>query len=331
MRSDCVFSYRRNFRYISPLRWLITLSLVALAGCVSVPTLPKTLAEQHASYTYIPLDPLPVSTRPGRSCEAEPQTGPSAQKTPAIRYKDLLKSLPDQAVRIAVATYDGSGTLVFGPFKSGAEGHSYEVILDYISVDTANVPVYVERLAERPNLPPKEISVYDQSYVGTTTYRVQRDPKSDLFLFSKGNTTAPPGDRVNIPVYIGVGLRLTALITVTKGNANLSSLGAIAAGAEAGNLTGSLVVQTLGVTGKSVATTLPLPSELNQTTVQNAILALGSIKAILYSEGDTEITPRVVGIYNPIGGGQQVVNGIISVLASDPIVWYRPCVGGQQL
>lgn len=30
-----------------------------------------------------------------------------------------------------------------------------------------------------------------------------------------------------------------------------------------------------------IATTLPLPSELNQTTLQNSLLAIGSIKALI--------------------------------------------------
>ena len=125
-------------------------------------------------------------------------------------------------------------------------------------------------------------------------------------------------------MYVGVGLRLIASVTVRKGSVNLSSLGVLAADAQAGKVTGTLVVQTLGITGKSVSTSLPLPSDLNQTTIQNAIVSLGSIKAILYDK-NTDVDPRVVGIYDPVGGGQQVVNGIISVLASNPINWNRPC------
>jgi hypothetical protein len=135
---------------------------------------------------------------------------------------------------------------------------------------------------------------------------------------------------VSVPVYIGVGLRLTATVRVIKGSANLSSLGALAAGVEAGTLNGSLVVQTLGINGKSVSTALPLPSELNQTTIQSAILALGSIKAILYDD-KTLITPRVVGIYNPVGGGQQFVNGIISTMATNPVKWSPACDTSEEV
>jgi hypothetical protein len=289
---------------------------MAICGCAGL-KLPESLGEQHSSYSYIPLDPLPVVTKPGESCNPD-----------SPQLKGVLESLPDQAVRIAVGQYDASGTLVFGPGKVGVVGKSYQIVLDYISVDATNVPVYVQR-----TVPPREpaaesrvVSVYDDTVTGRTAYRVHRDPESNIDIDSRtGKGKAQQlGELVIIPVYVGVGLRLTASVTVTRGTANLSSLGAIAADAEAGKLTGSLIVQTLGITGKSVATSLPLPSELNQTTIQNAILSLGSIKAVLYDES-TLIAPRVVGIYNPIGGGQEVVNGIISVLSSKPVPWVRPC------
>src|SRR5690606_1644099 len=45
-------------------------------------------------------------------------------------------------------------------------------------------------------------------------------------------------------------------------------------------------------------------SELDLTTTQNAILSLGAIKALLPDE-KMRITPRVIGIYNPVGGGAE--------------------------
>lgn len=293
---------------------VLSFSLLTLSGCTGFRNaigLPSTLGEQQSSSSYIPFDPLPVFSDRARSCDdiAEPI------------FKDLLDSLPDQTVRIAVAEYDNSGTLVFGPVKIGNKGRSYQIVLDYVSVDATNVPIYVKRTING-----ETIGLFDDIRDVKTQYRVSLDPESEAFLYGgKSAIPRPDGERVIIPVYVGVGLRLTANVTVTKGTANLSSLGSIAADAEAGKLTGSLVVQTLGITGKSVATSLPLPSELNQTTIQNAILSLGSIKAVLYDKENTIVTPRVVGIYNPIGGGQQFINGVMSVLANEPIRWKRPC------
>ena len=56
-----------------------------------------------------------------------------------------------------------------------------------------------------------------------------------------------------------------------------------------------------------------MPSEINASTIQNAIMALGAIKAKIYDTG-TRINPRVVGVYNNLGGGQETINGFISSL-----------------
>lgn len=288
--------------------------LLVLNSCTTLPPTPISVGEQKSSFSYIPLDPLPVISEFPIDCD------PSK-----IKSSSILASLPDQAVRIAIGQYDDSGTLQFGPVKVGTQGNSYQIILDYINVDATNIPVIVERTAIKPGASRYNVSVYEVAPVRETQYRVYRDPDSPLFKSQIAKPKYSNGEKVIIPVYFGVGLRLTASITVRKGNVNLSSLGSIAANAEAGNLTGSLIVQTLGITGRSISTSLPLPSELNQTTVQNAILALGSIKAILYDKENTTVTPRVVGIYNPIGGGQPVVNGIISLLASEPVIWRRLC------
>ena len=54
-----------------------------------------------------------------------------------------------------------------------------------------------------------------------------------------------------------------------------------------------------------------MPSEINPTTIQNAILALGTIKAKLY-DPNTVITPRAVGVYNYIGGSSKTINKFVS-------------------
>jgi hypothetical protein len=234
--------------------------------------------------------------------------------------------LPDEAVRIAIASSDTSGNLTIGPAATiGAQGNIYQVTLDYISADTKSIPVFLDAtVSNKPAVVASGGAVAEQP-----TYRISQDPNSSVWasytkeLF-EGKVAAPQAAllgrrRVVFPVYVGVGLRLVATVRVLKGNVNLASLGAITASVAAGEATGSLVVQTLGISGPKVSTIMPLPSDLNQTTVQNAILALGSIKAILYDH-ETSVVPRVVGIYNPIGGGAAVVNQIVSILANDKIV-----------
>jgi hypothetical protein len=304
--------------------WVLYIGVAFLMSSCAIASrntrLPETLGEMNTVYSYIPLDPLPVFEEAGRSC-LEEDDSPT--------FKGLLESLPDQAVRLAIAQFDASGSVTYGPVAVGYKNNSYQVILDYISVDATHLPIYIKRVITSGPENGTEVSVFDESITSPTRYITEAAPRINPYDDSNSNflTDSTKGELVVVPVYIGVGLRLTASIFVQKGEVNLSSLGAIAAEAEAGKLTGTLTVQTLGITGDNVSTILPLPSEINQTTIQNAILALGSIKAVLHDQENTIISPRVVGIYNPIGGGQDITNGIISRLAEQPIRWYRPCKG----
>jgi len=314
----------------------IQLSFVAstLGGCIKPKHLPGTLGSSYSTYSYVPLDPLPVAIKLCNSSER-------SEKPP------VLDTLPDQTVRIAVGSYDRSGKLSFGPVSAGVAGHSYQIVLDYIASDTTSISVYMRR-SQGSGDQGTPVSVFASAPVaGETYYRVWSDPEptkptpektgtysektSGAYTVqqtkSQADSDIPPTDaeKVIVPVYVGIGLRLTAYVDVLEGSVNLSSLGALAAGVQAGQVSGSLVVQTLGVTGESVSTALPLPSELNQTNIQNAVLALGAIKAVI-RDNNTAIAPRVLGIYNPVGGGQQVVNGIISILVSQGIAWEQRCV-----
>jgi len=106
-------------------------------------------------------------------------------------------------------------------------------------------------------------------------------------------------------------------------------LGAISAAADAKKVSGNLIIQTLGITGSKVTSTLPLPSELNPTTIQNAVMAMATIKSALHSDaGDVKITPRVVGFYDPLGfGNQQYVNAMVTELSKKAVDWSPNCSG----
>ncbi len=123
-------------------------------------------------------------------------------------------------------------------------------------------------------------------------------------------------ERFNIPVYYGIGLRLRAKVTVLKGSVNLSSLPAITAAVEAGAATGSMSVQTIGISGKAARSPLSFLGTIDATTIQNSIQVLASIKASIES-GDTTVSPRIVGFHNTIGAGPQGVSLIHSLLSSD--------------
>lgn len=310
----------------------------------------ETLGEQNSTFSYIPLDPLPVATALGYSCNYPPY-----EEGKQVPFKSLLNSFPDQTVRLSIAKIEKDGSITYGSIvKASGEDQTYEVTLDYINVDVTQIPFFYREKYEYPepvktetdSIKERKIVYQVEPSVRFRQYNVSEDEeKVNLFKQEEQELKDSlkillPGkgwqEKV-VPVYIGVGLRVVARVTTLKGDVNLSGLGVIASEAKAGKLKGSLSVQTLGITGKSVSSALPLPSEINETTIQNAILAIGTIKAQLYAnsvssgEGnetankDIVITPRVVGIYKSFKGGPEVINPIISELARKPILWYRPC------
>jgi hypothetical protein len=260
--------------------------------------LPKSMGERNSGFTYVPLDPLAVQVGTS-NCGAVP-TG--TQK--------LMYALPDNAVRMAMQEVTADGSASFGPVTIGAKGKTYRVILDFVSVDTTNVRFQVANTSGSTPV--------------SALKNIRAAERLSVLRMKKDEAVKQGFDEFVIPVYVGVGLRLTAVVTVREGKLNLAGLTGLGAAAEAKKASGSLIVQTLGINGPEVAAALPLPSELNVTTVQNAILSLGGIKSTLWSD-KTRIAARVTGIYNPLPTGDlRLINGIVSELAKDPIPW-EPC------
>lgn len=228
------------------------------------------------SYGYQPIDPLPVSYGVD-SGQDKIMMNSYAGKIP---NKRLMESFPDETMRIAIGQLDQNGNVSFASSKYGYKGSSYIVILDYIKFDTKALPVVVTK---------------------DTLGQVTDFKRSELASYA---------DAI-IPVYIGVGLRFTANVTVNEGSVDLGNLFALGIAAETKKVTGTLVIQTLGISGKDISSLIPMPGQINTTTIQNAIMSLASIKAKIY-EDESELTPRVVGFYNNIGGGQNTVQKFIT-------------------
>jgi hypothetical protein len=193
-----------------------------------------------------------------------------------IDNKFILAALPDETMRLAVGSYNVSGGVSYGPASSSYSKGEYVVILDYTKCTT--VPVYA--LADENN----QVTILED------------DDAAGV-----------------VPVYAGVGLRLKANITVQKGSVNLGSLMALGAAVEADQASGSLVVQTLGISGESISNLLPMPSEISVSTIQNCIVALGSIKAKMHEE-DTQITPRIIGFNTSMGTNEVLTASFVNQL-----------------
>ena len=343
-------------------RIVLGLSIAVLWGCggtmsSAIYSRPGGLSATASS--YVPLDPLSVSQRKGRSCyENNSAKQCSLDGNCEILLKELRKALPDQTVRMAVAQYNSNGTVSYGPASVGFEGNSYQIILDYMNTDTSRAIFNVRRkiviggssggytsgripyefrsevidkdaFYEYDVIPIETSEIFTQDIDPNISDQTSDSEENSEFKHSETFSAWSEYESVSFPVYVGVGLRLTANITVLEGRVNLSGLPAIAAEAAAGRLTGSIIVQTLGITGEKISNLLPLPSELNQATIQNSVLALGAIKALL-SDDETELTPRVVGLFNPLGGDAGLVNSIVSELSKKPLFWHRPCGRGEK-
>jgi len=97
---------------------------------------------------------------------------------------------------------------------------------------------------------------------------------------------------------VGVGLRLISQITTFESNINIGDLSSIGIAAKTGKLNGTLMIEVIGIKSKEVTTLLPLPSEINQSTIQSAMQALATIKSKIYDK-DTQLYPQVMAIKEP--------------------------------
>jgi hypothetical protein len=81
-------------------------------------------------------------------------------------------------------------------------------------------------------------------------------------------------------------------------------------------VTGSMVIQTLGISGENVSPVIPMPGDLSMSSIQSAIQALSTIKSKMY-DPKTTITPRIIALFNSIGGGIETRNSCISAILAD--------------
>lgn len=295
---------------------------------------PRSEAEIASGYAYIPLNPSPVSVQPGEGCFDDKYDSPTVRalstltpsKTQELVFKPLLQSFPDNAVRISQEQIFLNGKSSYGPASVEGSGQDFKVTADFISFDTTSLDVYMAKQLLNPDGSLGDlVSPFAPTPAGLSArYLVEKFDTLGYDELQKFLNTSEYKE-VSIPAYIGVGLRASARVRSIGSSADISGLGVIGAEAEAGRLSGTLVVQTLGINGRSISAALPIQSELNRTTVQNAIVSIGSIKALLY-EDETTRAPRVVGLYLPFPGDEALVNTLVTVLADEPLPWQRPCI-----
>lgn len=332
-----------------PLSFLLAISL---SGCgLFRPEPPPTTWALAGGINYVPIEPLAVKTELHDNCSIN-EREKEIRKVEKIHVTPYQSAMPDQTVRMAVSEVTGSMSVGFGPIKAGKEGESYQVVVDYAVTDVVPLRLLVRKTVggqvtsynmfgapfTYPQYKPKDgkpVELDLQKVVPATII-----PSYEVYPLLNGSTTeGSPHQRsleelsksekenfklITVSTYVGYGLRITASIKIDKGTVTISGLSQLAAEASLGNVSGTMVVQTLGMTGELVSTNLPLPNELDRSTAQTAILAIGSIKALLH-DPKMKIYPRIIGFSDTVGGGARFASAILPALSGSNIVWKQPC------
>lgn len=90
----------------------------------------------------------------------------------------------------------------------------------------------------------------------------------------------------------GVGLRMTAYLHTNKAGITLGDPASIGFAANSDWLKGTLSLDIIGINSENISNILPLPSEINQNTIQNAMQAFATIKSKIHDE-ETRLTPHI--------------------------------------
>jgi hypothetical protein len=248
------------------LRHLFLLAVLAFgSACGGSPATPPTAAETVNRYGYHPIDPIPV-------------------RVDNLERTRILDALSDETMRLAVEELGASVDVNAGPVSATVKGKTYSVIADYVKYVT---------------LPLREV----RNRRGRTTSVTAPNP----YELDSGVAASMSEDESEnvVPLYVGVGVRVVATVTAKEEGIQLTSLMSIGVAARANQLSGTLCVQTLGLSGEDISALLPVPSDLNETTIQNALMAMGQIKGKIY-DAKTNVSPQVVGYYDSLGSARGV-------------------------
>ncbi|MBC8082478.1 MAG: hypothetical protein H7Z21_04645 [Hymenobacter sp.] len=173
-----------------------------------------------------------------------------------LNKSEVLGFLVNETVLVSVGEFEGEGEMKFGPAGFTVSGRSYKVTMDYMKFAT---------LAEERK---------------QTVNRGGQVLSPSLILGYKR---------------VGVGLRIIAYVTALESGINLGDLFALGIAARERKVSGTLILEVIGIKSGDVTASLPLPSEINQTTIQGAMQAMATIKSKIYEE-KTGLYPQVMAV-----------------------------------
>lgn len=228
-----------------------------------------------------------------------------------FKNDSTIYCFPNEATRVAIGKISRNGSLSFGNNIIAKKGENYTIIIDYIKYQTTSVPALYSYDLQYHNSNAKSFETLQTQFgniSGTKFF------KKDIIETDSIRSESSNKQNIKIPVYVGVGLRIQANIIVIDDslNINLGSLYNLGIAASQNKLNGTLIIQTLGISGSQISSTLPIPDKINESTIQNAITALATIKSKLYDK-DTSIQAHVVGFglnYN-IDGAKDLIEATL--------------------
>ncbi len=157
------------------------------------------------------------------------------------------------------------------------------------------------------------MSVLLSKYILSTNHGSVEEFNAELLSPSNNlNSAKSKKHNIKIPVYVGVGLRIQASVTVLKDSVNLGSLYGLGIAASQNKLNGTLIIQTLGISGENISPIIPIPDRINESTIQAAMQSLATIKSKIYDK-KTKIIPQVVAFRLPysINGAKNLIESTL--------------------
>ena len=224
----------------------------------------------------------------------------------------------NESVLIAVSEVSKNAQVSYGPATIGYEGRSYRVVMDYIRYKTYSYKFDVTE-SKRTNKGKfiRDLKIDFKDSQGQSKSVIDISNTLDLKLVNSEELSNNATDaNVAVPVYAGIGLRLVAGVTVTNGDVDLGSLASIGLAANAKKLSGSLHIQSFGISTTDV--TLPLPNDISNSTIQTMMQTLATIKSKI-SDSKTKVTPQILG-YENANGISEMRDAVYSI---DPAIYYR--------
>lgn len=189
---------------------------------------------------------------------------------------EIIKALDSSKIMFKTKILNSSGAVSLGPASLGSEGNTYKVTLDYLLYRTETI--FSEFYPRR-----------------TIKYVLDKSMEEEFYKVDIGKMEN--AGHVAVPVYFGVGIRVVATIKVLKGDVNLVSLQGLGVDAKNKNISGSISIERLGISGPAITDITTITTNITEESINSLLRDISTLKAKIYND-KTIIKPSIVGYYN---------------------------------